>query len=169
MLRGDEQRGDGTAVDLAGGTERELCVEVTRFGPLVRRQAVEAIVEGGSLRGIQVRAGCRRVREDDPLPPPLVGKTDRGVEVKTAPTTLASVLKEDKADGKVPVDPAAVTVEPLMKGVTFSWAKGQGLKFGPKGAELPLGNLRLDVNAAVDTAEGAPVSAGASVSSSTPR
>ncbi|MEU9303430.1 hypothetical protein [Streptomyces sp. NPDC048269] len=94
----------------------------------------------------------------------VVGKTDRGIEVKTAPTTLASVLKDDKADGKVPVDPASVTVEPLMKGVTFSWAKGQGVKFGPKGAELPLGNLRLDVSAAVDTAEGAPVSAGASVS-----
>ncbi|MFE9634587.1 hypothetical protein [Streptomyces sp. NPDC006463] len=94
----------------------------------------------------------------------VVGKTDRGTEVKTAPTTLASVLKEDKADGKVPVDPSAVTVEPLMKGVTFSWAKGEGLKFGPKGGELPLGNLRLDVNAAVDTAEGAPASAGASVS-----
>ncbi|MFC9294130.1 hypothetical protein ACFTWH_04985 [Streptomyces sp. NPDC057011] len=94
----------------------------------------------------------------------VVGKSDRGVEVKTAPTTLASVLKDDKADGKVPVDPASVTVEPLMKGVTFSWAKGQGVRFGPKGAELPLGNLRLDVNAAVDTAEGAPASAGASVS-----
>ncbi|MFJ8011457.1 hypothetical protein [Streptomyces sp. NPDC096339] len=94
----------------------------------------------------------------------VVGKTDRGTEVKTAPTTLASVLKEDKADGAVPVDPASVTVEPLMKGVTFSWAKGQGLRSGPKGAELPLGSLRLDVNAAVDTAEGAPASAGASVS-----
>ncbi|MFI8500719.1 hypothetical protein ACIGFK_19835 [Streptomyces sp. NPDC085524] len=94
----------------------------------------------------------------------VVGKTDRGTEVKTAPTTLASVLKEDKADGNVPVDPSSVTVEPLMKGVTFSWAKGQGVRFGPKGAELPLGNLRLDVNAAVDTAEGAPASAGASVS-----
>ncbi|MFG2873577.1 hypothetical protein ACGFYU_00845 [Streptomyces sp. NPDC048337] len=94
----------------------------------------------------------------------VVGKTDRGIEVKTAPTTLASVLKEDKADGKVPVDPASVIVEPLMKGVTFSWAKGQGARFGPKGAELPLGNLRLDLNASVDTAEGAPASAGASVS-----
>ncbi|WP_405788651.1 hypothetical protein OG753_14265 [Streptomyces sp. NBC_00029] len=94
----------------------------------------------------------------------VVGKTDKGTEVKTAPTTLASVLGDDKADGKVPVDPAAVTVEPLMKGVTFSWAKGQGLTFGPEGAKLPLGNLRLDVNAAVDTAPGAPASAGASVS-----
>ncbi|MFJ3964090.1 hypothetical protein [Streptomyces sp. NPDC090036] len=94
----------------------------------------------------------------------VVGKTDKGTEVKTASTTLASVLGDDKADGKVPVDPAAVTVEPLMKGVTFSWAKGQGLTFGPEGAKLPLGNLRLDVNAAVDTAPGAPASAGASVS-----
>ncbi|MER7468314.1 hypothetical protein [Streptomyces sp. NPDC097981] len=94
----------------------------------------------------------------------VVGKTDRGTEVKTASTTLASVLNDDKADGKVPVDPASVTVEPLMKGVTFSWAKSQGVKFGPQSAKLPLGNLRLDVNAAVDTAPDAPASAGASVS-----
>ncbi|MEU7728349.1 hypothetical protein AB0B78_24395 [Streptomyces sp. NPDC040724] len=94
----------------------------------------------------------------------VVGKTDRGTEVKTAATTLNSVLGDDKADGKVPVDPASVTVEPLMKGVTFSWAKGDGLKFGPEGAKLPLGNLRLDVNASVDTAPDAPASAGASVS-----
>ncbi|MFE2550098.1 hypothetical protein ACFXGI_16315 [Streptomyces sp. NPDC059355] len=94
----------------------------------------------------------------------VVGKTDRGTEVKTASTTLASVLNDDKADGKVPVDPSSVTVEPLMKGVTFSWAKSGGVKFGPEGAKLPLGNLRLDVNAAVDTAPDAPASAGASVS-----
>ncbi len=94
----------------------------------------------------------------------VVGRTDSGTEVRTAATTLASVLGDDKADGKVPVDPAAVTVEPLMKGVTFSWAKGPGLTFGPEGAKLPLGNLRLDVNAAIDTAPGAPASAGASVS-----
>ncbi|MFF1371335.1 hypothetical protein OG280_27675 [Streptomyces virginiae] len=94
----------------------------------------------------------------------VVGKTDQGTEVKTAATTLAAVLGDDKADGKVPVDPAAVTVEPLTKGVTFSWAKGPGLTFGPEGAKLPLGNLRLDVNATVDTAPDAPASAGASVS-----
>ncbi|MFD9408728.1 hypothetical protein ACFWBN_17160 [Streptomyces sp. NPDC059989] len=94
----------------------------------------------------------------------VVGKTDRGTEVKTAATTLASVLDDDKADGKVPVDPASVTVEPLVKGVTFSWAKSQGARFGPQGATLPLGSLRLDVNAAVDTAKDAPASAGASVS-----
>ncbi|MFD0722730.1 hypothetical protein [Streptomyces globosus] len=83
-------------------------------------------------------------------------KTERGTEVKTAPTTLSAVLNDDKADGKVPVDPSTVTVEPLMKGVTFSWAKGQGLKFGPEGAKLPLGNLRLDVHAPIETAAGAP-------------
>ncbi|MFF3674902.1 hypothetical protein ACFYYS_13030 [Streptomyces sp. NPDC002120] len=94
----------------------------------------------------------------------VVGKTEGGTEVKTAATTLNSVLGDDKADGKVPVDPASVIVEPLMKGVTFSWAKSQGLKFGPEGAKLPLGNLRLDVNASVDTAPDAPASAGASVS-----
>ncbi|MFJ4779148.1 hypothetical protein [Streptomyces sp. NPDC088762] len=94
----------------------------------------------------------------------VVGKTEGGTEVKTASTTLTSVLGDDKADGKVPVDPSSVTVEPLMKGVTFSWAKGRGMTFGPEGAKLPLGNLRLDVQAAVDTAPDAPASAGASVS-----
>lgn len=94
----------------------------------------------------------------------VVGKTDRGTEVKTASTTLASVLQDDTADGKVPVDPSSVTVEPLTKGVSFSWAKSQGVRFGPKGARLPLGSLRLDVNASVDTAKDAPASAGASVS-----
>ncbi|MFD9793151.1 hypothetical protein ACFWXK_19595 [Streptomyces sp. NPDC059070] len=93
----------------------------------------------------------------------VVGKSERGTEVKTAATTLAAVLKDDKADGKVPVDPSSVVVKPLMKGVTFSWAKSQGVRFGPKGAKLPLGNLRLDVDAAVDTAKDAPASAGASV------
>ncbi|MEU7065585.1 hypothetical protein [Streptomyces sp. NPDC046161] len=91
-------------------------------------------------------------------------KTDRGTEVTTAPTTLSSALGDDKADGKVPVDPSSVTVEPLMKGVTLSWAKGQGARFGPQGAKLPLGNLRLDLDAPIDTAPDAPVTAGASVS-----
>lgn len=94
----------------------------------------------------------------------VVGKTDRGTEVKTAPTTLSAALGEAKADGKVKVDPSAMVVEPLMKGVTFSWAKGDGARFGAEGGKLPLGSLRLDVNAAVDTAKDAPASAGASVS-----
>ncbi|MEV7543108.1 hypothetical protein [Streptomyces sp. NPDC089915] len=94
----------------------------------------------------------------------VVGKTDRGTEVKTAPTTLSAALGEARADGKVKVDPSSMVVEPLMKGVTFSWAKGEGARFGPEGAKLPLGNLRLDVNAAIDTAKDAPASAGASVS-----
>ncbi|MGW7103916.1 hypothetical protein [Streptomyces sp. NPDC054838] len=91
-------------------------------------------------------------------------QTDRGTEVTTAATTLSSALNDDKADGKVPVDPASVTVEPLMKGVTLSWAKSQGVRFGPEGTKLPLGSLRLDVDAPVDTAPDAPVRAGASVS-----
>ncbi|MDJ0384770.1 hypothetical protein [Streptomyces sp. G-G2] len=91
-------------------------------------------------------------------------KTSLGTEVQTAPTTLSAVLDADKADGRVPVDPASVTVEPLMKGVTFSWARSQGARFGPQGATLPLGSLRLDVTAPVDTAPDAPVQAAASVS-----
>ncbi|MEU3312629.1 hypothetical protein ABZ716_14555 [Streptomyces sp. NPDC006687] len=94
----------------------------------------------------------------------VVGTTDRGTEVKTAPTTLSAALGAAQADGKVKVDPSAMTVEPLMKGVTFSWAKGEGARFGPRGATLPLGSLRLDVDAAIDTAKDAPASAGASVS-----
>ncbi|MFE3682413.1 hypothetical protein ACFXPM_04125 [Streptomyces sp. NPDC059095] len=94
----------------------------------------------------------------------VVGRTEAGTEVQTAATTLDSVLQDDRAEGRVPVDPAAVRVVPLMKGVTFSWAGSQGARFGPQGAELPLGDLRLDVNAGVNTAEGAPASAAAAVS-----
>ncbi|MEV6042477.1 hypothetical protein [Streptomyces xanthochromogenes] len=94
----------------------------------------------------------------------VVGRSEEGTEVKTAPATLASVLKDDRAEGKVPVDPASVSVVPLMKGVTFSWARSQGVRFGPQGSKLPLGSLRLDVNAGVNTAKDAPASAAASVS-----
>lgn len=88
---------------------------------------------------------------------------DGGTTVETEPAKLNSVLGESRAEGTVPVDPSAVEVEPLLKGVKVSWAKTGDLHFGPKGAKLPLGSLRIDVGAAVATAEGAPASAAASV------
>ncbi|MFH9419265.1 hypothetical protein [Streptomyces sp. NPDC017529] len=93
----------------------------------------------------------------------VLGTTREGTEVNTAPATLDALLGKSKADGKVPVDPAGVSVEPLVKGVKVSWAKNGERRFGPHGATLPLGSLRLDVGASVATAEGAPASAAASV------
>lgn len=94
----------------------------------------------------------------------VVGATEDGdTTVDTEPAKLNSVLGESKAKGTVPVDPSAMEVEPLLKGVKVSWAKTGDLHFGPEGAKLPLGSLRIDVGAAVATAEGAPASAAASV------
>ncbi|GAA3866309.1 hypothetical protein GCM10023084_19460 [Streptomyces lacrimifluminis] len=86
-----------------------------------------------------------------------------GTEVITKPSELSSVLGESKAEGDVPVDPSTIEVEPLVEGVKVSWAKTGDLTFGPEGARLPLGSLRIDVGAAIATAEGAPASASASV------
>ncbi|MFI2235833.1 hypothetical protein [Streptomyces chrestomyceticus] len=94
----------------------------------------------------------------------VLGTTRQGTEVNTAPATLDALLGKDEAAGKVPVDPAGVSVEPLVNGVKVSWAKNGGRRFGPQGATLPLGSLRLDVGASVATAEGAPADAAASVS-----
>ncbi|MGW7370304.1 hypothetical protein ACWGI8_44570, partial [Streptomyces sp. NPDC054841] len=94
----------------------------------------------------------------------VVGSTDKGTEVSTKPATLSALLADDKAEGEVPVDPSTFDVEPLVKGVKLSWAKTGGVTFGPSGAKLPLGSLRLDVGAALATPEDAPVSAAASVS-----
>ncbi|KUL38308.1 hypothetical protein [Streptomyces regalis] len=88
---------------------------------------------------------------------------DGGMTVGTEPAKLNSVLGESKAEGEVPVDPSSVEVKPLVQGVKVSWAKTGDLHFGPEGAKLPLGSLRIDVGAAVATAEGAPASAAASV------
>ncbi|MFJ7078115.1 hypothetical protein [Streptomyces sp. NPDC098781] len=94
----------------------------------------------------------------------VVGTAESGgTTVETEPAKLNSVLGESKAEGEVPVDPSAVEVEPLIQGVKVSWAKTGDLHFGPEGAKLPLGSLRIDVGAAVATAEGAPASAAASV------
>jgi len=88
---------------------------------------------------------------------------DGGTTVETKPAQLSSVLGESKADGTVPVDPSTMKVDPLVPGVKVSWAKTGDITFGPEGAKLPLGSLRIDVGASVATAEGAPASASASV------
>ncbi|MFE7840127.1 hypothetical protein ACFU53_29940 [Streptomyces sp. NPDC057474] len=88
---------------------------------------------------------------------------DGGTTVETEPAKLNSVLGESEADGTVPVDPSTLEVDPLVQGVKVSWAKTGDLTFGPEGAKLPLGSLRIDVGAAVETAPGAPASAAASV------
>ncbi|CBG72720.1 hypothetical protein F3K40_10950 [Streptomyces sp. LBUM 1478] len=88
---------------------------------------------------------------------------DGGTTVATEPATLDAVLGEREAKGAVPVDPSTLKVDPLVQGVKVSWAKTGDLTFGPEGAKLPLGSLRIDVGAAVETAPGAPASAAASV------
>ncbi|AZP14915.1 hypothetical protein ACIGMX_39135 [Streptomyces aquilus] len=88
---------------------------------------------------------------------------DGTATVQTEPAKLNSVLGKSKADGAVPVDPSALKVEPLVEGVKVSWAKTGDLTFGPEGAKLPLGSLRIDVTTAVKTATGAPASAAASL------
>ncbi|MFE3032377.1 hypothetical protein ACFXKY_12070 [Streptomyces canus] len=88
---------------------------------------------------------------------------DGSATVQTQPAKLNSVLGKSKADGAVPVDPSALKVNPLVEGVKVSWAKTGDLTFGPEGAKLPLGSLRIDVGTAVKTAAGAPASAAASL------
>ncbi len=92
----------------------------------------------------------------------VLGKTEKGTEVNTAPATLGALLGDAKADGKVPVDPSTMTVEPLVQGTKVSWAKTGDAHFGPKGAQLPLGSLRIDVGTSIATAKDAPASAAAS-------
>ncbi|MFF7726886.1 hypothetical protein [Streptomyces sp. NPDC008001] len=94
----------------------------------------------------------------------VLGKTEKGTEVNTAPATLGALLGDSQAKGAVPVDPSTVEVEPLVKGVKASWAKTGDVHFGPKGAKVPLGNLRIDVGTSIATAKDAPVSAAASAS-----
>ncbi|MFC8677115.1 hypothetical protein ACFUEN_31035 [Streptomyces griseorubiginosus] len=88
---------------------------------------------------------------------------DGSATVQTEPAKLNSVLGQSKANGAVPVDPSSMKVDPLVEGVKVSWAKTGDLTFGPEGAKLPLGSLRIDVGTAVQTAAGAPASAAASL------
>ncbi|MBB4894715.1 hypothetical protein FHS39_003773 [Streptomyces olivoverticillatus] len=92
----------------------------------------------------------------------VLGKTDEGTEVNTAPATLDALLGDSEAKGKVPVDPSSVKVVPLLPGVKASWTKPGGIEVGPQGAKVPLGSLRLDVGASIPTPKGSPVTAEAS-------
>ncbi|MFD8993743.1 hypothetical protein [Streptomyces abikoensis] len=92
----------------------------------------------------------------------VLGTTDKGTEVNTAPATLDALLGDSEAKGSVPVDPSSVKVVPLLPGVKASWTKPDGIHVGPQGAKVPLGNLRLDVGASIPTPPGSPVKAEAS-------
>nr|WP_055495437.1 hypothetical protein [Streptomyces sp. TP-A0356] len=93
----------------------------------------------------------------------VIGDTRHGTEVQTAPTTLDTLLGDDRAKGAVPVDPSSFAVERLLPDVQVSWTGRGDVHSGPKGTKVPLGSLRVDVRAGVPTAPGAPVSADATV------
>ncbi|MEV6116897.1 hypothetical protein AB0L59_31575 [Streptomyces sp. NPDC052109] len=94
----------------------------------------------------------------------VIGETDGGTEVQTAPATLNALLGDETAKGDVPVDPSSFSVDKLLPDVKVSWAAAGDVHAGPKGATVPLGSLRLDVSADLPSAQGAPASADASVS-----
>ncbi|MFB7634586.1 hypothetical protein ACFC0M_27050 [Streptomyces sp. NPDC056149] len=94
----------------------------------------------------------------------VVGKTEQGTEVKTTPATLGALLGGSTAKGRIPVDPSTMKVEPIAPHVRVSWAKTGTVRFGPEGAHLPLGDLRLDVSAALPTVQTSAGTADASAS-----
>ncbi|MFD9432144.1 hypothetical protein [Streptomyces sp. NPDC060002] len=94
----------------------------------------------------------------------VIGETDEGTEVQTAPAQLNALLGDDTAKGSVPVDPAAFAVDELLPDVDVSWSKTAGVHVGPQGATVPLGSLRLDVRADLPTVANTSASAAASVS-----
>ncbi|MEU9312283.1 hypothetical protein [Streptomyces sp. NPDC048256] len=85
----------------------------------------------------------------------VIGETDEGTEVQTAPARLNALLGDDTAKGSVPVDPAAFDIDE---------PKTADAHVGPEGATVPLGSLRLDVRADLPTVGKASASAAASVS-----
>ncbi|MFI5474371.1 hypothetical protein ACIA6D_29535 [Streptomyces cacaoi] len=94
----------------------------------------------------------------------VIGETDEGTEVQTAPARLNALLGDDTAKGSVPVDPAAFDIDELLPDVDVSWSKTAELHVGPEGATVPLGSLRLDVRADLPTVGNTSASAAASVS-----
>ncbi|WP_405627110.1 hypothetical protein OG933_12610 [Streptomyces sp. NBC_00016] len=94
----------------------------------------------------------------------VIGETDEGTEVQTAPARLNALLGDDTAKGSVPVDPAAFDIDELLPDVDVSWSKTADAHVGPEGATVPLGSLRLDVRADLPTVGKASASAAASVS-----
>lgn len=94
----------------------------------------------------------------------IIGETPEGTEVQTEPAQLNALLGEDTANGSVPVDPSAFTVDKLLPDVDLSWSKTGDVHIGPKGSTVPLGSLRLDVTAALPAVGNDSASAAASVS-----
>ncbi|MET7651044.1 hypothetical protein [Streptomyces sp. NPDC005486] len=94
----------------------------------------------------------------------VIGETDEGTEVQTAPAQLNALLGDDTAKGSVPVDPAAFDIDELLPDVDVSWSRTTDVHVGPEGATVPLGSLRLDVRADLPTVGNASTSAAASVS-----
>jgi hypothetical protein len=179
----DAERDSGSARDSESesdaGSARDSQSE-SDSGSAVEDSGSERGSASGSAPGSAPAAGSRPVAVGDVIasaPAPgapdgllakvtdIVGTTKdgSGTTVQTEPAELNSVLGESKADGTVPVDPSTMDIDPLVQGVKVSWAKTGDLTFGPQGAKLPLGSLRIDVGAAVETAAGAPASAAASV------
>ncbi|MEU4094502.1 hypothetical protein [Streptomyces sp. NPDC026673] len=139
-----------TAVARAGGSGRaeRAALKVTSYDRATRRAVISApkapetgdVIASGPAPGAPdgLLARVTRVLDDD-------GTKTR---VETAPATMSALLGDDRAAGTVPVDPAAVDVEPLVADVDVSWATAGGLTTGPRAARLPLGSLRIDVGAA---------------------
>ncbi|WP_327185439.1 hypothetical protein [Streptomyces sp. NBC_01334] len=93
----------------------------------------------------------------------VIGETDEGTEVQTAPARLNALLGNDTAKGSVPVAPAAFDIDELLPDVDVSWSKTADVHVGPQGATVPLGSLRLDVRADLPTVGNTSASAAASV------
>ncbi|MER5199099.1 hypothetical protein ACWD3J_34360 [Streptomyces sp. NPDC002755] len=96
----------------------------------------------------------------------VIGETDEGTEVQTAPARLNALLGDDTAKGSVPVDPAAFDIDELLPDVDVSWSKSADAHVGPQGATVPLGSLRLDVRADLPTVGNTSPSAAASADAS---
>ncbi|MGW5120376.1 hypothetical protein ACWEQ8_33820 [Streptomyces noursei] len=141
---GKDARGDGQGAkggDHGGGRDEEHGKGSTPHRPAA--VAVGDVLASAPVPGAP-RGALAKVTE-------VVGTTERGTEVKTAPATLGALLGGATAKGQVPVDPAAMQVEPLTPNVKVSWAKNGTVRFGPEGAQLPLGSLRVDVRAVLPT------------------
>jgi hypothetical protein len=93
----------------------------------------------------------------------VLGETDKGTKVDTEPATLHELLGRSKVNETASVDPSGIEVKGLDADVEVSGKKGSGATFGPDGAKVPLGSLRVDVSDSVQTADGASSSAKASI------
>ncbi|MGW3915156.1 hypothetical protein ACWEBX_27045 [Streptomyces sp. NPDC005070] len=184
-----EAAATSTAVARPGGRAHRAALKVASYDSKTRRAVIAPVGKGGSGGGVtespspSLSAGSTAkphgttvgdVIASAPAPgapdgllakvTEVIGERGDGTEVQTAPTTLDALLGAGDAKGSVPVGPASFDVEKLLPDVQVSWAGDGGVRVGPEGAKVPLGSLRIDVDAKVATAPGAPASAAASVS-----